>query len=439
MNKRPRLLMIGFFLVLTGCDQGSLPDTGASADYSGGVGMEFFQGSFEDALAKAQAEDKKVFVDVYTEWCGPCIVMQETVFPLPEVGEYFNARFVNFALDAEDETRSGPELAARFDVGVYPTYLVLDSEGSELGRATSGMSGKQFIAMVSQMLGETESDFAAIATRFDQGDRSSALVQRYLDEAIVRMGLGLEVNGKEFADVKKDAGDYFESREYSVLINETDARLIMTYWDKVARGDELVEFVIDHYDEFLAVSSQAAMSQFVLGATWYAGLNAANLGDGSYKLFLHDLEQEPLLTAVAYDLARDPESLLDPERMRRTFQMRDLVASEAWDAVADEWNRRIETKGDSVDQRTLVSAARDLGRSPKSAHHARALELAAKGYALNKSDLWAVIIYHEQLRRADRAEFAEQILEKYRTSLPNTPEYERQRRILDGMTSDSQD
>ena len=433
MNKWPRLLMIGFLLVLIGCDQGSLPDTGAGADHSGGVGMEFFQGSFKDALAKAQAQDKKVFVDVYTDWCGPCIVMQETVFPLPEVGEYFNARFVNFALDAEDETRSGPDLAARFDVGVYPTYLVLDSEGFELGRATSGMSGAQFIHMMSQMLDEAESDFAAIAARFDQGDRSSALVQRYLDEAIVRMGLGLEMNGKAFADVKKDAGEYFASREYSALINETDAHLVMIYWDKVARGDELVEFVIDHYEEFLAVSSEAAMSQFVLGATWYAGLTAANLGDGSYKPFLHDLERAPLSRAVSYELARDPESSLDPHRMQETFQMRDLVAREDWDAVAREWNRRIETKGDSVDQRTFVSAARDLGRSPDSEHQALALAFASRGYALDESDLWAVIIYNEQLRRADRDEFAEQILGKYRSSLGNTPQDERQLRILDSI------
>ncbi|MXW54793.1 MAG: DUF255 domain-containing protein, partial [Gammaproteobacteria bacterium] len=51
--------------------------------------MKFFKGTFEAALVQAEQEQKKVFVDVYTTWCGPCIVMQETVFPQPEVGEYF--------------------------------------------------------------------------------------------------------------------------------------------------------------------------------------------------------------------------------------------------------------------------------------------------------------------------------------------------------------
>ena len=40
------------------------------------IGVDFFEGSFEDALAHAAQEEKMVFVDVYTIWCGPCVVMR---------------------------------------------------------------------------------------------------------------------------------------------------------------------------------------------------------------------------------------------------------------------------------------------------------------------------------------------------------------------------
>ena len=106
-----------------------------SANTSQGQGIDFFVGSFEDALALAAQDQKMVFVDVYTIWCGPCVVMQETVFPLPEVGEFFNSRFVNYKLDAENEEQNGPELEARFAIEVYPTYLILDHNGNELHRA----------------------------------------------------------------------------------------------------------------------------------------------------------------------------------------------------------------------------------------------------------------------------------------------------------------
>ena len=393
--------------------------------------MEFFHGSFDDALAQARHQGKRVFLDVYTTWCGPCIVMQETVFPLPEVGDYFNARFVNYKLDAEDESIMGPEVAARYGVKGYPTYLILDNEGEEIGRATSGMSGDQFIALFSQMLGETESQFGTIKARFDAGDRSPEVVQEYLDAAIVDQSLGGDLDFQRFMEMKKVAGDYFASRDHSDLINETDARLIATYWDKTPRGDALVEFVIDHYDEFVSVSSEAAMSQFVLGATWYAGLAAAQLGDGSYGAFLDDLAEEPLSKAVAYDLARDPESVLDPERMRGRFQMMDLVASEDWGAVASEWERRITAAGATVNARTYNGAARDLAGSPEAAHQALALEYFSRAYELDGSDAFIAVGYGEQLRRSGQGERADQLVEEFLASLGDSANDQRQRELFD--------
>ena len=48
------------------------------------AGIEFFHGTWAEGVAKAKAENKKIFVDFFTEWCGPCLNMALTVFPLPE-------------------------------------------------------------------------------------------------------------------------------------------------------------------------------------------------------------------------------------------------------------------------------------------------------------------------------------------------------------------
>lgn len=67
--------------------------------------------SWQEAVKVAKREHKLVFVDFYTDWCGPCKVMAQEVFPQKQVGDFFNAKFVCLKLDAEKE---GRDLARRF-------------------------------------------------------------------------------------------------------------------------------------------------------------------------------------------------------------------------------------------------------------------------------------------------------------------------------------
>ncbi|SMC39729.1 thioredoxin family protein [Pedobacter africanus] len=96
-------------------------------------GIEFSHGTWKEVLAKAKQEDKLVFVDVYTSWCGPCKKMVAEVFPLKEVGEVFNPNFVNYKIDAEKG--EGIEIAKKFGVKSYPTYLFVNGDGELVYRS----------------------------------------------------------------------------------------------------------------------------------------------------------------------------------------------------------------------------------------------------------------------------------------------------------------
>lgn len=57
--------------------------------------------SFEEAVEKAKTQKRKIFIDVYTDWCGWCKVMDKSTFPDPEIAKLLNENFYPVKLDAE--------------------------------------------------------------------------------------------------------------------------------------------------------------------------------------------------------------------------------------------------------------------------------------------------------------------------------------------------
>ena len=60
-------------------------------------GIEFFHGTWVEALAEAKKQEKPIFVDAYTTWCGPCQMMSKNVFTHADVGAFFNENFILFS------------------------------------------------------------------------------------------------------------------------------------------------------------------------------------------------------------------------------------------------------------------------------------------------------------------------------------------------------
>lgn len=57
--------------------------------------------SLSEAEAKMAKEPRKVLVDVYTTWCGPCRMMDQNTFQDPKVVEYINKNYYAIKFDAE--------------------------------------------------------------------------------------------------------------------------------------------------------------------------------------------------------------------------------------------------------------------------------------------------------------------------------------------------
>lgn len=109
-------------------------------------GVKFETGTLSDAIKKAGKTKKQVFVDCYTSWCGPCKYMAEKIFTQKKVGDFFNENFVNIKIDMGNG--EGRELAKKFSVTVYPTFLILSHSGIEVNRLVGGNKADVFIEKV---------------------------------------------------------------------------------------------------------------------------------------------------------------------------------------------------------------------------------------------------------------------------------------------------
>lgn len=105
--------------------------------------INFFQGTFDEAVQKAKDEKKFLFVDAYAVWCGPCKYMSKYVFTDLKVAEFFNANFINYKYDMEKG--EGPAFAIERKVAGYPTLIFLKSDGKELDRNLGGLTVEQLL------------------------------------------------------------------------------------------------------------------------------------------------------------------------------------------------------------------------------------------------------------------------------------------------------
>ena len=151
MNKLLSLFLIGFSTLLFSQD-----------------GINFQQITFKEILAKAKAEKKLIFIDAFAVWCGPCKLMEKNIFPLPSVKEYYNANFINARFDMEKG--EGRELALKYGIRSYPTFLFLNGDGEVVMKNYGYMSEKDFLTIAKEA---NNPKFATFSNKelFEKGEK----------------------------------------------------------------------------------------------------------------------------------------------------------------------------------------------------------------------------------------------------------------------------
>jgi len=59
--------------------------------------------TFEDAVAASKVAPKKLFIDLYTDWCGWCKVMDKKTFSQTAIADYVNKNYYPVKFNAEQK------------------------------------------------------------------------------------------------------------------------------------------------------------------------------------------------------------------------------------------------------------------------------------------------------------------------------------------------
>ncbi|HVS96830.1 MAG TPA: thioredoxin family protein [Puia sp.] len=325
---------------------------------------------FEDNLswaaikAKAKAENKYIFMDCYTTWCGPCKYMARTIFPQEETGAFFNDKFISVGVQldttAKDDARvkswyaDGHNIAGEYDVRAYPTYLIFSPDGRPLHRLVgSRATAKEFIDDMQSTFDTTKQYYTQLQ-QYRDGRRDSAFLRR-----VAKMCAGVYdmKDGREIADAyAATQGD-----PYSHGVLELTLRYTQNTKDK---GFALLASHPEKVDEVMGNgAAEEAMFAIFYRYDIYPAIRKAGTGTPDWKAIRKSIAAE--CPAVADEMTEKAEAVYYQQKKdwsRFQTSVMDYMKKYGAHASAGDLNNFAWTVFQNCPDMTCVSEALDWSK-----------------------------------------------------------------------------
>ena len=121
---------------------------------SGGGDLQWT--NYTEGVQQASATNRKILVDVFTNWCGWCKKMESDTYSNWDIQHYLSENFVLVKLNAESsvketvgaEVMTQAEIAKAYKVNGYPTTIFLDAVGQPITFVSGYMKPDEFMPIL---------------------------------------------------------------------------------------------------------------------------------------------------------------------------------------------------------------------------------------------------------------------------------------------------
>lgn len=286
--------------------------------------------SWESIMTLAKQENKKIFMDCYTTWCGPCKALAKDIFTQEKVGDYFNSRFINVKYDMEKG--DGKMLYQKYKKHIigFPTLLLISPQGEVLQQLAGYQEADALIEGIRKA--DEGKDLFTLAEEYRKGNRDLKFMKDYVSslnaaflkdtiDHIMKENISKldpkeldkddvwAVYGSYITDVNTPAFDYLVNNIYKFHLRMHRNRYDMEQQieqscNKVLRGIFKIQF--DSLYAPLPLSTDTIAGQKMINYLLRAGLDAAEKAKAQlyvHKLLLRQQYPEAWQTILTFNKA----------------------------------------------------------------------------------------------------------------------------------------
>ena len=191
---------------------------------------------WKDITKKAKDENKIIFIDCYTTWCGPCKVISKTVFTQDKVADFFNEKFICAKIDMEKG--EGPKLAKQFGIRAYPTLLYVNSD-SEIVHLTVGSVNAETLLEQANIALDDKNNFKALKTKYQNGERDGEFMYKYMN--ILKDSYNPNLN--------KVYNDYFNKIKEEDYTSKINWKIINEFEENI--NSKMMNYLLKNKEKFI--------------------------------------------------------------------------------------------------------------------------------------------------------------------------------------------